>query len=67
MNIFQGVRELGWGKNYNFILVVWVLLGNSPASGLNNQTPGNYPEESIQHSQHGESLKSRTLHSLNFN
>jgi hypothetical protein len=23
------------------------------------QTPGNYPEESIQHSEHGESLKSR--------
>ena len=23
------------------------------------QKPGNYPEESIQHSQHGESLKSR--------
>jgi len=23
------------------------------------QTPGNYPEESIQHSDHGESLKSR--------
>jgi len=27
------------------------------------QTPGNYPEESIHHSEHGESLKSRTLHS----
>jgi len=25
------------------------------------QTPGNYPEESIQHSEHGESLKSRIL------
>jgi hypothetical protein len=25
------------------------------------QTPGNYPEENIQHSQHGESLKSSTL------
>jgi len=24
-------------------------------------TPGNYPEESKQHSEHGESLKSRTL------
>jgi hypothetical protein len=23
------------------------------------QTPGNYPEESIHHSEHGESLKSR--------
>jgi len=25
------------------------------------QTPGNYQEESIQHSEHGESFKSRTL------
>jgi len=25
------------------------------------QTPGNYPEESIQHSEHGESLKSRVI------
>ena len=26
------------------------------------QTPGNYPEESTQHSEHGESLKSIILH-----
>jgi hypothetical protein len=26
-----------------------------------NQTPENYPEENIQHSQHGESLKSRKI------
>jgi len=26
------------------------------------QTPGNYPEESIQRSEHGESLKSRIYH-----
>jgi len=25
------------------------------------QTPGNYPEESIQHSEHGESFKSRLV------
>ena len=25
------------------------------------QTPGNYPEESIQHTEHGESLKSRII------
>jgi len=30
------------------------------------QTPGNYPEESIQHSEHGESLKSRTFHYIRF-
>ena len=33
------------------------LLGNSPA--LEIQTPGNYPEERKQHSEHGETLKSR--------
>jgi len=32
-------------------------LGNSLASEI--QTPGNYPEENIKHSKHGESLKSR--------
>jgi len=37
--------------------VICFLLGNSPASEF--QTPGNYPEESIQHSEQGESLKSR--------
>jgi hypothetical protein len=28
------------------------------------QTPGNYPEESIQHSEHGESVKSRISESV---
>jgi hypothetical protein len=37
--------------------VVCFLLSNSPASEF--QTPGKYPEESIQHSENGESLKSR--------
>ena len=32
---------------------------------LENRTPGNYPEESIQHSEHGESLKSRKCHTIN--
>jgi len=36
----------------------------SEMSAYKIQMPGNYPEESIQHSEHGESLKSRTdLHS----
>ena len=34
----------------------------SETSAYKIQTPGNYPEESIQHSEHGESLKSRILH-----
>jgi len=31
----------------------------SETSAYKVQTPGNHPEESIQHSEHGESLKSR--------
>jgi len=34
----------------------------SEMSAYKIQTPGNYPKESIQDSEHGESLKSRTLH-----
>jgi hypothetical protein len=34
----------------------------SETSAYKIQTPGNYPEERIQHSEHGESLKSR-IHS----
>jgi len=34
----------------------------SETSACKIQTPGNYPEESIQHTEHGESLKSRKLH-----
>jgi len=33
----------------------------SETSAYKIQTPGNYPEESIQHSEHGESLKPSTL------
>ena len=33
----------------------------SETSGYKIQTPGNYQEENIQHSEHGESLKSRTV------
>ena len=33
----------------------------SETSAYKIQTPGNYPEENIQHSEHGESLKSLIL------
>ena len=33
---------------------------SSETSAYKIQTPGNYPEENIQHTEHGESLKSRT-------
>ena len=34
----------------------------SETSAYINQTPGNHPKENTQHSDHGESLKSRILH-----
>ena len=36
----------------------------SETSECKIQTPGNYPEESIQHSEHGESLKSTNRYIL---
>ena len=38
----------------------------SETSAYKIHTPGNYPEESIQHSEHGESLKSRKSDLLDF-
>jgi len=38
----------------------------SETSAYKIQTPGNYPEESIQHSEHGESLKSRMPQDVRF-
>jgi len=38
----------------------------SETSTYKIQTPGNYPEESIEHSEHGDSLKSR-IHVKNLN
>jgi len=36
----------------------------SETSAYKIQTPGNYPEENMQHTEHGESLKSRRMHTL---
>jgi hypothetical protein len=38
----------------------------SETSEYQIQTPGNYPEGSIQHSEHGESFKSRMLQDVIF-
>ena len=61
---------------YLFLFVVCFLLGSSPASEFYmptfrntayedgtecSETSGNYPEESIQHTEHGESLKSTNI------
>jgi hypothetical protein len=37
------------------------LTGCFETSAYKIQTPGNYPEENIQHTEHGESLKSGTV------
>ena len=39
----------------------------SETSAYKIQTPGNYPEENIQHTEHGESLKSRIVYYSYFN
>jgi hypothetical protein len=38
--------------------------GRSKTLAFKLQTPVNHPEEIIQHSEHGESLKSRTISSV---
>jgi len=48
-----------YAERRQFRYAVCFLLGNSPVSEFYKiLMPGNYPEESIQHSEHGESLKS---------
>ena len=48
-------------SNYASV-VVWFLLGNSPASEFRHRgIIQNYPEEIVEHSEHGESLKSKKL------
>jgi len=40
------------------------LIEGSETSEIINQTPGNYPKESLLYSVHGESLKSRNGHRM---
>jgi hypothetical protein len=72
--------EHGQSLKSRIVHVVCFLLGNSsylPTLKMEQtecsetlaykiQTPGNYPEESVQHSEHGESLKSRIVHVVCF-
>jgi hypothetical protein len=66
------LKRAGRRVNLNDSCFVCFLLGNSPASEIDMpfakwhrayklETPGNYPKESIQHLEHGESLKSRRV------
>jgi len=46
-----------WGGNCNTHSIIWKTLNQKKI-----QLPGNYPEESKQHSEHGKSFKSRIIH-----
>jgi hypothetical protein len=76
-NVGVFVREMVWHEPYLFPYKYPNILNHSYSSYLpayedgtcrvsetlayKLQTPGNYPEESIQHSENGESLKSRIV------
>jgi len=47
---------------YTYLLMEMEQTEYSETSAYKIQTPGNYPEENIQHTEHGESLKSRILY-----
>ena len=58
------ILHLYWKKSARHILLPTKMEETecSETSAHKIQTPGNYPEENIQHTEHGESLKSRILH-----
>jgi hypothetical protein len=58
-NFSKGKKKLSQSKNLSQSTVKMEQTECSETSACTIQTPGNYPEESIQHSEHGESLKSR--------
>ena len=54
------VRELVNINNTSHLPLKMEQIECSETSAYINQTPGNHPKENKQHSEHGESLKSRT-------
>ena len=62
-------RQVGMTYDWNPVILCTYLLMKmeqiqySEMSAYKIQMPGNYPEERTQHSEHGESLKSRILYS----
>jgi hypothetical protein len=46
---------------FTFLPMKMVQIERSKTSAYKIQTPGNYPEENIQHTEHGESFKSRIV------
>jgi len=61
--LFHIPRQVG---NYLFIYLPMKMEETecSETSAYNIQTPGNYPEENIQHTEHDESLKSGKINSV---
>jgi len=59
--LFHLHRQVGVCRFYTHLPAYEDRTECSETSAYELQTPGNYPEESIQHSEHGESLKSRSI------
>ena len=55
------IRSILVGKLFTYLLMKMEQTECSETSAYKIQTPGNYPEENIQHTEHGESLKSRSI------
>jgi hypothetical protein len=55
------IRSILVGKLFTYLLMKMEQTECSETSAYKIQTHGNYPEENIQHTEHGESLKSRSI------
>jgi len=59
--LFYLHRQVGVGESfYTYLPMKIEQTECSEMSAYKIQTPGNYPEENVQHAEHGESLKSRS-------
>jgi hypothetical protein len=61
--VFLGIsrRQIVFCRRFGTLCPVQPLTESSETSEKHNLTPGKYPKENIQYSNHGESLKSRIL------
>jgi hypothetical protein len=55
------MRSILLGKLFTYLLMKMEKTECSETSTYKIQTQGNYPEGNIQHTEHGESLKSRSI------
>jgi hypothetical protein len=67
LSYFKAKPSLIWiPQPFSNLVIIYVLAYEdgtecSETSAYKIQKPGNYPEENIQHTEHGESVKSRTF------